>query len=143
MKRMFDNPEIFETGGDSPLSPPRRAVLGDNPGGKMRFPDCTFSVSETHSDCWLFCMSSVLGSQLLRECSAEVCVEIREPEAFLKAILYHLGSRNLAEDLVLANCVYRQKTIHYRLDDGVPAPVLKDPRFSHQKEVRGIFVPVR
>jgi hypothetical protein len=83
-----------------------------------------------------------LSSRLLPDFESDACVKIGDPAAFYKAIFSALGAEGLVSHEYTLECVYGYRSQHY-LDqpNKVPAAALKDPSFSHQHEIRGIFIP--
>ena len=138
-KYLYDNPIIAR---GEHLSDFAKSVLGGSPHGAV-FAQCVFEKPiEESDDCWLYCTSTRLSSRLLPDFESDACVKIGDPAAFYKTIFSALGAEGLVSHEYTVECVYGYRSQHY-LDqpNKVPAAALKDPAFSHQHEVRGIFVP--
>ena len=99
-------------------------------------------INSTVSNKNLFCLSMSLkrSKELLSEFSADEYFEIKRPDKFFKSI-----SRSIKtlESAFLVKCEYTGRIKNYNLDhhddDWLKYAYLKEPRYSNQEEVRGVW----
>jgi hypothetical protein len=134
----YDNP-IAASGAD--LSDfAKRSAPSSAPG--VMYVQCVFEEGQDATDRWLYCTSTRLSSRLLPVFESDSCVMIRDGAAFYKALFTALAEEGLVTFMDVVECVYTSRHRHYlEPASGIPAAALKDPQDSHQREVRGIFVP--
>jgi hypothetical protein len=133
----YHNP-VITRGEDLPDFAKRFAP--SNPG--VIYAQCVFEEFRDYPDRWLYCTSTRLSSRLLPDFESDSCVEIRDGEAFYKAIFTALAVEGLVSFMDVVTCVYSSRRRHYLEPElNIPAAALKDPIHSHQREVRGILVP--
>lgn len=140
---VYDNPPLLVTGSGTPLSPPVRAALGDDPPPGNVFDRCLFTITERTENRWLYCTSSRCHPSLVGEFGADACVRIRKARRFYRAIFQELANRRLITSMDVLRCVYRDRAWHYEDAGRLPPEAVKPRCYERQQEFRGVFVPTR
>jgi hypothetical protein len=134
----YDNPIAADGPALSDFA--KRIAPSSAPG--MPYVRCAFEEGQDAPDRWLYCTSTRLSSRLLPEFESDSCVMIRDGAAFYKVLFTALAEEGLVTFMDVVECVYASRHRHYlEPASGIPAAALKDPQYSDQHEVRGIFVP--
>ena len=99
-------------------------------------------ISYSHSpDLYIYCMSSEYDEQVMKEFGCNVCVEITDVAAFLKAVSKKI--RHMAKFNGLWKIQYKNKHTHYLKPHRIHPAVMKDPYYEYQKEWRAIWIPFK
>lgn len=91
----------------------------------------------TAPDQYVFCASHELDGALIRNGEYECCVKISNPLGFFGALTQKL--KHKATWLGIGMCIYRPRLILGHEDIGLEPSLIKEERYAHQKEVRGIW----
>ena len=123
---------------------PEGGLRGNNltTGEKFLLADTAFTSSANHESIFVLCLSTELSIQIAQRFSATVCVEIKDPGAFLASVRSHLQLRKSVDP-----CFHHGKVNYY---DAAVAPIIdwalpeivarsKSNSFEWQQEYRIAF----
>lgn len=105
-----------------------------------RFVDCTLYINETSEDYYIYCMSQHCNEELFADFQADVCVKIKKPYEFMRAITMALNN-NINDFLRLSPCIYVNRWQKYDEYNEYHPSLIKSPDYKKQKEVRAIWTP--
>ena len=108
---------------------PNRLVIHARDGMGSRYSD---------PDSYIFCVTDVFDKRSMVEMGYSCSILINDSDAFFKAITMKL--KNKAEFWGAAKCVYRSREVE-DTEDKIPASFIKEKRYKHQNEVRGLWLP--
>lgn len=92
----------------------------------------------TDPDSYIFCVTDVYDKAAMLDMGYNSCVVIKDSDAFFKAVTMKL--KNKASFWGAAKCVYRSREIE-DTEDNIPASFIKEAKYAHQSEVRGLWLP--
>lgn len=125
-------------------------LIHASPGAKVNIHNASVTSKEESRDLYIYSMTESLLPEAAREMGYDSCILIRHPTAFLSSIDNALRLvADLQDGFHVQGCVYVSRTQLYSLEHGVmPAlqhqahpAVIKDTRYSYQREVRAIWEP--
>ena len=99
----------------------------------------TFAVSEESPNFYLYSLAAEYNAALMRDFDYDACVRIDEPEQFLDDL--NAFFRPDGEFIGLHPCVYMPREVSHTARHSVHPALIKEPRYSNQKELRAIWKP--
>ncbi|EUC71101.1 hypothetical protein Y017_08140 [Alcanivorax sp. 97CO-5] len=111
------------------IDEPNRLVIHALEGMGSRYSD---------PDSYIFCITDFFDKKAMIDMGYNSCVVINDSDAFFKAVTMKL--KNKAEFWGAAKCVYQSREVK-DTNDKIPASFIKEPQYSHQSEVRGLWLP--
>jgi len=108
---------------------------------RVLFDHNTLEVEQGVPDCFVYCVTEEFSERAMRECGYDACIELVNSQAFFNALDADLRRRDLVGDWNVCSCEYKPRRRTYDPRDTDHPALLKEPRYSYQKEVRGIWEP--
>lgn len=122
----------------NPLSPLVKKFIDLKSGAKNTIiQNSEFIVDQDSGDSYIYCMSSKFDKKLLEDFESDVCICIKSPWKFIKAISIEL--RKKADFLGLSPCKYKNRQQTYGSHDNYHASIIKPVDYKNQAEVRAIW----
>lgn len=120
-----------------------REFFSSKGGGKVR--DLRLHLRHQVQDRYIFCVSLFRSAGLMEEFGYDDLLQIDHPLAFFHELNMQLRSLGLVHgNLQIRSCVYKERLMHHTSADiQIDPAFLKDPKYSHQKEVRAIWAPTQ
>jgi len=103
-----------------------------------------FSVQETYSDSYVYCVSHTPSEAAMRKSGYDACVRIDDPEGFFGELTQELYDvrRLITGKWFIGDCQYVDRTIEESaLAAGVHPALLKPPIYAYQQETRMMWEP--
>ncbi|PCI01810.1 MAG: hypothetical protein COB79_03495 [Zetaproteobacteria bacterium] len=98
------------------------------------------SASYSDPNSYIYCVSDTYDQGAIKEMGYNCCIKIEDSDKFFKALSMKL--KNKARFWGYTKCVYRSRSLQ-DWEDNVPASFIKESKHSHQKEVRGLWLPLK
>lgn len=125
------------------VSPFLRKHIRAEEGKYWKLSNIRSQVTDKSQNYYIFSVSEEYSHDIMRRMGYDSCVRIDEPEMFFGTIggwLYKEGKFK-EKGFIAARCVYEDRSQHYSKTNRPHPAVLKDPRYSYQKEIRAIWTP--
>ena len=106
-------------------------------GVKARFRNVTLEKEEYSPNYYIFCASEKYDPNLMQYLGYDICVKIKEPKEFLRALTWCL--RHKANFVGFHRCVYIDRRVLPTDQHDIHPAIIKDPVYEHQEEVRAIW----
>ena len=91
----------------------------------------------TVPDRFVFSVSDKFDEKLMHEFGYDSCIKINDPKEFFTALTNKM--KHMASWMMLDHCIYRSRIIIGEHDIGLEPSLIKEERYSYQKEVRAIW----
>lgn len=113
--------------------------LGEN----STIEDCVFVNQMDSPDCYIFCGTEEYSSAVMAEFDATVCLAIEDVRGFYGVLSKSLirATGNAAFFRGAYRCSYIDRNVKHDEDHGLPGALIKEPKYSNQKEIRAIWEP--
>ena len=121
-----------------------------SPGAKINIHNASFTSREESKDLYIYSMTDSFVPEAAQSLRYDSCILIQHPSKFLSCLDKALRQvADLQHDFHVERCVYVSRAQLHSLEHGVvPAlkhqahpAVIKDTRYSYQREVRAIWEP--
>lgn len=144
---LWDAPDVVDSERPETISDVVRQCVAIRPGIHVKLEGLQFSHHQVSLDYYVLCFSTGFSEEAMRRMNPayDAYVRIDNPVAFLNAVTTELYGFRIVSKLVACHwCVYRDRVIHVSDEaSDVPMPLLKDPRYAYQKELRAAWEPRR
>jgi hypothetical protein len=105
----------------------------------VRIVNCDFVQEHYSKNLYIYCMCSEYKKELYVEFNANVCVRIKKPYKFIRAVSFLLQGKQKLENIL--SCKYGDRRQMYGQHDNIHPCIIKDNCYRNQKEVRAIWIP--
>lgn len=128
------NAVVFGEGSSIGFGP--GGAIGFGPNG-VSFANVTLRSELQVRDLFVFSLSLEPSAENMKKMGYDACYEVTDVEAFAKAMV----SPSLGGLAGFGSVIYQPKEMHYEIAKNLNPALIKEPKFSYQKEVRILWQP--
>lgn len=132
-------------------NPVLNSIIRAEPGAQINISNVQFKNEERSPNYYIFSMSESLDPKIAQGCDYDACIVIKDPQLFLATLSERiLLVSKIKKDFILDRCQYTSRTQLFSRQHMIfpnmaykshPA-LIKDFRYSYQKEIRALWEPI-